>query len=185
MRRTASVVAVVVVLTGCATYSLIEPRRTAIGRHYTVEPQMPWSSATVGKIEVWTVDGPSLQAMRFVKGLQDGEVLLPGKDEDKRPKFKKSMTPTEIMEFVVDSIALAGGEKVRGANLRPQKIGAVEGFRFELSFIPKGGLENEGMVMGAVVKEQLHLIMYTGVRAHFYSKFREPVERVIESIRWQ
>ena len=51
-------------LSGCATYSLVEPKRTPIGDLYTVEPQIPWSAAKSGKYEIWTVDGRLLQQLR-------------------------------------------------------------------------------------------------------------------------
>lgn len=185
MRRPASTFALAIILTGCATYSLVESRRTAIGDLYTVDPQIPWSSTQTGKMEVWTVDGPSLQAVRFVKGLEDGEALFGGKTEKKRPKFTKAMTATEIMEFVVDSVTALGAQRVEAANLRPQRFGNVQGFRFDLKFASQAGLEEEGLVVGALVKERLHLIIYSGVRAHHFPKHKNHVERMIESISMQ
>lgn len=182
MKRATTAFTLVFILTGCAVYTLIEPQRVAIGDLYTVEPQIRWSSASEGKLDIWTVDGPTLQAIRFMKGLKDGDVLFEGKDEEKRPKFKKHMTPSEIMEFVVDSITLAGAEKVQATNLRPEKFGSVQGFRFEFSFASTEGLEGQGFAVGAVVKERLQLIMYTGVKAHYFPKHKDDVERIIRSI---
>jgi hypothetical protein len=182
VRRSARAFALAIILTGCATYSLVEPRRTAIGDLYTVDPQIPWSSTQTGKVEVWTVDGPSLQAVRFVKGLDDGEALFGGKAGKKSPKFTKAMAALEIMEFVVDSVTALGAQKVEAANLRPQRFGNVQGFRFDLRFASKAGLEEEGLVVGALAKERLHLIIYTGTRAHYFPKHKDHVERMIESI---
>lgn len=209
MKRATTAFTLALFLTGCAFYSSIEPRRTPIGDLFTVEPQIPWSKASRGNVEMWTVDGPRLQAVRFVKGLEDGEVLFEGKDKEKRPKFRKQMTPNEIMEFVVDTmtllgpervagrnvrlgmqqgvdrVALIGAQKVEATNLRPGKFGDVQGFRFEMSFLSKEGLEQRGFVIGSVVEERLYLIMYTGVKAYYYAKHKDHVEQIIESIEIQ
>ena len=185
MRNAVSAVVVAVILAGCTTYSLIEPRRTAIGDFYTVEPQIPWSAAREGRAELWTVDGPLLESLRFMKGLRDGDPLFEGRDQDKRPRFQKTMTASDIMEFVADSVSMQGGQKLTTHNLRPVQFGNAPGFRFELSFVSQEGLEKEALVVGAVIKDQLHLIMYAGARAHYYPKYKEHVERLIESIKMQ
>lgn len=187
MKRTIAAFALVMLLTGCATYKLIEPGRTAVGDLYTVDSQISWSSTRTGKIELWTVDGHSLQAIRFVNGLVDGETLFGGKrtDNKKMPTFRKHMTISEIMEFVVDSVALQGLQRVESAALRPYEFGNNQGFRFELTYVMSIGLEGQGAVVGAVVQERLYLIMYSGTRAHYYSKHKDHVERIIESIRMQ
>ncbi|MFQ5684385.1 MAG: hypothetical protein ACE5HC_14085 [Candidatus Binatia bacterium] len=185
MKRAATAFALALILTGCVAYSLVEPRRTSIGDLYTVDPQIAWSSTSQGKVEVWTVDGPTLQAIRFVKGLETDEVLFEAKDEEKRPKFRKHMTPSEIMEFVVDSLTVVGAQKLQATNLRPEKFGSVQGFRFEMRFASKEGLEEQGFVIGAVVEERLHLIMYMGIREHYYPKHKDHVEQIIQSIQMQ
>jgi len=182
MKRRVTPFALLLLLYGCATYSLVEAKRTTIGDLYTVDPQISWSSVSQGKIELWTVDGPSLQAIRFVKGLEDGEYLFKGKEEEKAPKFNRRMSPSEIVEFVVDNLTAVGAQDVKAANLRPEKFGNHQGFRFQLTFASKEGLEEEGFVVGAVVKERLLLIMYTGVKAHYYPKHKEHVERIVQSI---
>jgi hypothetical protein len=119
---------------GCASYRLVEPTRTAVGDLYTVEPQRQWSAVERGKIVSWTVDGFPLEAVRFVKGLGDGESFLPEPTRStKLPTFRATMTPSEIMEFVVDSWGLAGAQQVKASNLRPRKFGNLDGLAFEMA----------------------------------------------------
>jgi hypothetical protein len=174
---------VTMLLAGCAGYSLIEPQRIAVGDLYTVEPQIRWSATRMGKAEIWTVDGPALQAVRFVTGLKDGEALFESKTLAKRPPFKKDMTASEVMEFVVDSLSVQGGQKVVTRNLRPMPFGRIPGFRFDMTFVSREGLEEEALVAGAVVQERLLLIIYSGTHAHYFPKYKAEVERLIESIR--
>lgn len=185
IRGAVSALALVLLLAGCATYSLIEPKRTAIGDLYTVEPLIRWSATRMGRAEIWTVDGPSLQAIRFVKGLRDGDPLFESRTPAQRPQFKKDMTASDIMEFVVDSLSAQGGQKVATRNLRPVLFGNHSGFRFEVSFVSREGLDEEALVAGAVTQERLYLIIYSGARAYYFPKHKDHVEQIIESIRMQ
>lgn len=189
MKRRALLVLAAVLLAGCAGVTLVEPRRTTVGDAYSVEPQVRWSSlpARTG-MELWTVDGSGLEAIIFVKGVADGRPVVrgaiqDGPSEDKRPKFRKGMTPSEIMELLVDSYALFGNQKIETANLRPAKFGSANGFRFEMTFVLRTGLEMQAMVAGAVVKDQLRAIIYAGTRAHYFPKYRDTAERVLASIQ--
>lgn len=182
MKRAAILIAAVLLVVACGRYGLVEPERQEIGGLYTVDPQIAWSKRRDGGVELWTVNGPDLEAVRFFKGLEDKDVLLKEGDRDKLPRFRKDMTASEVMEFVVDSLIVAGVNRVEATDLRPAPFGKLDGFRFELAFVTDAGLEYEGLVVGTVVDEALHLIMYTGAREHYYAKYKDEVERLIASI---
>ncbi len=172
---------------GCSYYKLIEGQRVPIAG-YTVEPQTTWAARSSGKSETWTIDGVPLQRIRFIKGLADGQTMIEDiptqMDKEKMPKFKRGMTPFEIMELVVDSVN-AGGSKAEGRDLRPVTFGSAQGFRFDFDYVLPNGLEEQGLAVGAVLKDELHLILYSGVRGYYYSKEKEHVGRMIQSIRMQ
>lgn len=199
--------ALVLFVTGCAHYTLVQPARQPIGDLYTVMTEIPWSKSTEGHIELWTVDGPLLEAIRFINGLEDGDSLLKtGTEKSKLPRFRGHMTPSDVLEFFVASIKSMGGgleaehlalgrvtsSAIRTAginagtaeatNLRPAKFGSLSGFRFDFQFLSKEGLEREGMALGTIHKEKLYLILYTGARQYYYSKYQEEVERLFSSI---
>ena len=158
-------------------------------------------------MEVWTVDGPNLAALYFLNGVKDGDTLFgaPG-DEQSIPRFYKYMTPTEVMELVVASLAasntrtqpeldaIAGrraiirtdqiiATMVETTGLRPIDFGSHPGFRFDLAFRTGQGLKEAGFVIGAVLEEKLYLIIYTAARAHYYDKYKQQVERLVASIQ--
>jgi hypothetical protein len=181
--RRALALALALVLVGCARYTLVEPRTRTVADLYTVEPQIPWSATSEDQWETWTVDGPALEALRFLRGLPDGDPLIRPPGGEKRPVFRKGMTPTEIAELVADSLAAVGAQKVRVLNLHPAPFGGVPGFRFDLDYSTQTGLAKKGTAAGAVVRDRLYLILYTGMAEHYYDKHRAAVERVIESVR--
>ena len=185
MRGFIFLITTLLMLAGCAKYSLVEPNRTAIGDSYTVEPQIPWSAASTGKTVIWTVDGPPLQELRFISKIDDSEAPFEGADAEKSPKFKKGMTGPEVKDLVLEMLAMAGAQKIKAKSLRPFKFGGHPGFRFEVNFVTENGLEKTGMVVGSVIKEKLYLITYAGTRVHYFAKHREHVEEIIESIKWE
>lgn len=207
MRNYLVLLAVLFWFTGCASYSLIGQERRAVGELYSVDPQIAWSMTKEEQIEIWTVDGPVLEAVRFINGLQDGDPLFPTSgDKEKVPHFRAHMTPTEIAEFLVASIktsaqglqtgnvvkSAAHASQVRAANinaasiqvtdLRPARFGTLQGFRFDLNFLSREGLKRQGMVVGALHAKKLYLIVYTGAKQYYYPKYKAVVERLIASI---
>jgi len=172
---------------------LVEPQRTEIGNSYTVKSQIPWSQEEVspsfvkrsGKVQIWTVDGPRLQEIRFVSGIDDGEAPFQVKDreEEKNLKFRKDMTFLEVQDLVVDGIATTGAHRLGNKNLRPAGFGGHDGFRFEIDFVTEEGLEKSGFVVGSIIKEKLYLIIYSGARVHYFAKHKKHVEDIIESVQ--
>ncbi len=190
--------AMVLLLSACAHYTRVEPaKRDMAGGSYHVEPQITWNRATQGKVEIWTVDGPALAAVHFFNGIADGENLYPyyGKAirKAKLPKFQDDMTANEVQEFVVDSMmapypqSLVGpnmiGTNVQSFNLRPFTFGSQNGFRFQLTFLSKQGLEYEGFAVGTAKDQRLYLICYSGAREYYYPKYKNTAEQIIASIQ--
>jgi hypothetical protein len=172
------------VLASCATsYTLVNPGRLDIGAFYTVEPDNSWSRIVRGKMELWTVDGPSLEALRFISGLEDGDRLLPVLSRDiKMPHFKAHMTPSEVLEFCVGSLESMGAARVAANHLRPENFGKHPGFRFDVRFFSEEGLERQGLIVGTIHEEKLYLIIFTAPRVHYYPQYKEQVERIVASI---
>ena len=204
MKKTVFFVSVATLLTACAGYSLVKAERRTVGDFYTVQPQIEWSSTSGDKLDMWTVDGPSLEALFFVNGLTDGDTLFrTSKDNKKQVTYREGMTPTGVLEFVVASLESAdraatlaavnagntmlredqmGAAMVEARNLRPTQFGDLPGFRFDLSFLSPEGLERDGLVVGTTSAAKLYLIIYLGARAHYFPKYKDQVEKLIASI---
>lgn len=175
-------------LAGCAHYTLLEPRPRAVADLYTVDPQIRWSASTNGKTEIWTVDGSGLEAVQFLNGVADGEPLIQATagsaaSSQKRMTFRKTMTPSELVELLVDELTSKGAQHVTVTDLRPHQFGSAPGFRCELAFTSKGGLAKQGLAAGAIIKDRLYLVLYTGAKLHYYEAHRDDAEKIIQSIR--
>jgi hypothetical protein len=197
MRNSRVILLAVVVafwLNGCAIYTLVSPGKAKVSNCCSVETPIAWSRSGSGNIEVWTVDGASLEAIYFFKGIRDGEPLFKTNNEKiKLPKFRKTMLESEIMEFVIDSMEAASqqnlyvsslvGNNVRAVNLMPYKIKADFGFRFELAYLsPHNGLEYDSLIIGIVEKEKLFLVAYAGTRQYYFPKYRDKAEQLMGTL---
>ena len=177
-----SLLALTLSLGACSNYTLQEPTRVEVAGFYTVDPQIPWSRRKAGFIELWTIDGPILESVRFFDPRKDGDTLFVGAPGQKLPAFEKTMTAFDVQELVVDSLAAIGAVGVEAANLRPWAFGSLDGFRFDLDFVDDAGLEHDGIVVGAVASDQLYLIMYTGTRKYYFPKYRGYFESIVASV---
>ena len=185
MRRTTLGVLVVfsILAAACTTFTLVKPEKVTIGDYYTIDSPISWSRLTEGKTQIWTVDGPLLQELRFVVGLEDGEGLIKSDDPKKKiPPFRSRMTPVEIMEMVEGVFAASEIRNITTRNLRPEKFGGIPGFRFELSYATKDGLEKEGFAVGAIKDKRLHLIIYRGAKLYYFPKHKGHAEKIVRSI---
>jgi hypothetical protein len=86
------------------------------------------------------------------------------------------------MELAADTLTALGNAQVEAHHLQPARFGSAQGFRFELTYVQRSGLEAQALVAGAVIRERLHLIWYSGSRAHYFPRYRDHVERLIQSV---
>ena len=176
-------------LGACSRYGLIAVERIEIASTYSVEPGIKWNYLLGQDIELWTVDGLSLQNMFFVSGIEDGDTLLVGKpefdffNESKIPEYREGFSLLDIREWIEASYAQAEVARMETHDFRPVRFGSKKGVRFEFSFTNEDGLSQKGFVVGAAIDEELHLIIFTAAALHFYDKFAPEAERIIRSIR--
>jgi hypothetical protein len=184
--------ALIISLGACATeISKVERKTVDVEGAYTVDPQITWSefpgSSTASNGLVWTVDGLFLQRLDLFGGIEDGQALFEptGAEEESLPIFRADMRENEVQEFVLDTLAQQGFVDVEAINLRPSDIGSRKGFRFDLVMATASGLEMKGLVAGAIVGDELNLVLYTGTRLHYFAVRQSAVEGIIKSITFK
>jgi len=174
-------------LSACQAYSLVEPgSRNEFGGFYSVSPDIAWSRAEQGELEVWTVDGPALEAVRFTNGLEDGEPLFdtPRASDSQEPVvFRAFMSEPDIMTLVADSLSRLGAGQLETRDLEPTRFGDRAGFRFSLSFLTERGLAMQGTAVGTIADEKLFLILYSAASSYYYAKYEPHVEQLIDSLQ--
>jgi len=185
MTRIVLAVLLSLTMAGCASsIKMVGPERREVASLYSVDPQRSWSAQTSRNEEIWTVDGPALQSIRFVKGLKPGDNLFEARKSKSGSAYKKGMNSHELMEFILDRFRAGGMERVEATSLQPFDFGGRQGFRIDFTFLMPNSLEMQGIVFGAEIADRLHLIFYYGTRQHYFEKYREQAERVAGSIRF-
>jgi hypothetical protein len=185
-------------LAGCMPYGLVAPQRTVVKDEISVEPGLAWSRVnpmpldgwdffTPGPVERWTVDGERLETITFLVGVAAGEGLfrIAGEKDENQPKFDPAMTASEVMDLFEAAFAKASKTPLtQGRNLRPARLGDVDGFRFEMSYALKDEIDRELSVAGAVRDGKLYLLAYQGARLHHYRLYLPEFEKLLTSLRF-
>ena len=178
-------------LAACAPFSLVPANeRITLGNGLSVQPGEAWSALTTTNepnLRIWTMDGPLLNTMAFVPGVENGGSILksqPGKEP--MPVFRSGMGPSEVAELFEATIAksIQGGSIVKTSGLRPAPFGDKQGFRFDFTLVNQADeVERKGVAAGTVHNGRLYLIYFHGARMHYFPKRAQEVERVIASAR--
>ncbi|KPJ99305.1 MAG: hypothetical protein AMJ60_05455 [Desulfobacterales bacterium SG8_35] len=184
----AAVVGVILIVTGCAHYTLIEAgKKVEVGQAFMVDPGISWSMAKENGVIIWTVDGPGLQRLIFFPGIEDGSPLFkasPGQEAEKMPIFEAAMTLLEVMDLLEATLVQRQFHQIKEHNLLPLTIGGHEGFWVDFSYASKAGLEYKGFAAGAIKERRLYLVMYTGTALHYYEKYAAEAEKIVKSIEF-
>src|SRR5690348_2224735 len=132
--RFVAVIAMALLVGACTQYALVQPQqRVTVKDALVVEPDIAWNKVNTQDItgrnqtEIWTADGPLLNTLTFFAGIEDGKPLFVQTAEqeknNKLPEFRKSMSPSEIMELVESTYGkLSQSSLTRTRELRPEKF---------------------------------------------------------------
>jgi hypothetical protein len=92
------------------------------------------------------------------------------------------MTSRELVEFVVDSVAMIGYQTPEATNLRPAKFGDTDGVRFEIVTRTSRGLLIDSTALVAQRAGRLHLMLFLAPREHYYAATLPEVEKIFASV---
>ena len=175
-------------ISGCADRTrsrLVTAESRDIGKHYRVTPTMDWNrfyDRMLG-VELWTINGPRLEAIRLYHGIRDERGLLHQDRDANLPQYRAGMTSHEIAEMVLDTYSRSGASRVEMKGLRPVPFGDLSGFRFDLSYVSSAGLEYRGVAAGAPTEDdRLLLILFTAAAPHYFPTYVPEVERIVASV---
>ena len=141
---------------------------------------------TIGN-EVWTRDGLGLQSMNFF-ATADGQRPFRHtsgdcKKDENMPVFRKTMTVLDLKDLVEGSMAQLDAIDFATMNMKPAKVGDADGFQFDFTYTAKSGLKRKGFVAGAVVNDQLLMVMYEAAALHYFERDRAEAERIVNSVQ--
>jgi hypothetical protein len=178
------------ILASCATYSLVAANsRTPIGNGLSVQPTLAWNRnerLQEPNVVLWTMDGPLVDALGFVPGLENNaSILKTPSGKEPMPVFRSGMGAVEVMELFEATLARSSATSsviVKTAHLRPAQFAGRPGFRFDYTFVNQSDdVERRGIAAGAVHGGRLYLIFFQGPKIHYFGKDAPEVEAIIAS----
>lgn len=186
--RAAAAAAALLPLTACVGVKAVPAGPFASGGHQ-ITVGRTWTDmgplyVPAKGVKLLSIDGPILNRLYVVDGLQPGAFLVraPSKEQP-TPTWRAGLSPTEQVEFLADSLAAMGYQRVETDNLRPVKVGEENGVRFEISAQTADGLNISGIAQLVASRDRLYILLYLAPTEHYFEATRAEVESVMASAR--
>jgi len=190
MKKLALSLVVVALLAGCAGVVKVGPGETVVGNKLAVTIDTAWNqfngAGQQGPSTLWTVDGITVDNLRFYAGLKDGDLLAPNAPQakDARPlAFKAAMRPDEIVALY-QGLYSRDGSSFTLDKMEPTEFVGSKGFRFQYTVVRKvDEVKLSGVAWVAVRDGQLYAMTYTAPRLGFFTRHSVQVEQIAKSAR--
>lgn len=176
---------------GFSAYSAVNVHRVEVGNgKMTVVPPRPWNRhramlfEDIPAVEDWTLNGPLLDGITFITGLKSGHYMIRQRRtaDQQVPKFRVETTPPEIAAMIESLYRVRGGAvDFRTLSLKPRQFLGANGFQLDYEHLDDDELWRKGRAVGAVIDDQLYLILYDAARSHYYDAALPDFEAIVTS----
>ena len=176
---------------GYSDYGLVRVTRVSVGdgqmtvvapRAYNRHRRILFSD--VRDVEDWTLNGPILDGISFVSGMNNGrELIRQRRTADQQvPRFRSDMTPPEITAMLESLYRIKGGAvQLNTTSLQPRPFLGANGFQWDYEHLDQDELWRRGRAVGAVIDGKLYLILFDAARAHYYEAQLPDFEAIVAS----
>ena len=167
-----------------------EPRDVARDS-MTVTPGVRWNKAPRGpndidKEENWTLNGPLLDGLTFIGGLENDKRIVQQrrKADRKVPNFRSDMAPQDIASMIETFYRIrAGSTEFAMTGLKPRSFLGHPGFQFDYDHVGGDEVERRGRAVGAIINGRFYLALFDAARMHYFPAALPEFERIVESAR--
>jgi hypothetical protein len=177
---------------GFRYYELVQPGPESVARgSMTVTPTVRWNKAPRGPYDIsreenWTLNGPLLDGLAFIGGLEHGKriVVQRRKADRKVPNFSADMTPPEIASMIESFYRIRGGvTRFEMTGLQPRTFLGQPGFQFDYTHLGGDEVERRGRAVGAIINRRFYMALFDATRLHYFDAGLPEFERIVESAR--
>jgi len=173
---------------GCASVTLAPAGAYTAERAFAVTLQQSWSDITAlltprpPGVRLLTRDGPALNQL-YLASIEPGASLFRHADRDTPVvTYRADMGDTELVEFVIDSLAVTYQDPEASA-LRPQALAGAPGVRFDISARTQAGLDMSGAALVARSGDKLNLMIFLAPSEHYFPAYAQEVDAIFASAR--
>ena len=171
-------------------FQLIRPRpHTVAGGRLIVTPSMEWNRIPRGRYDIpreenWTLNGPVLDGITFIAGVENDKRIVEQrrKDDRKVPNFRSDMTPQEIADMIESFYLIRGGSvEFEATAFQPRTFMGQPGFQIDYAHLGGDELRRQGRAVGAIINGRLYLILFDAARMHYFAAGLPEFERIVQS----
>jgi len=174
-------------LAGCASIPTVRAGSyQARGANFAVSLSRPWSdltafAGTARGVRVLSIDGVALNGLYLATIEPEGSFVRVMDRDTPRPTYRADMSETELVEFVIDSLATMNYQAPEPAALRPQTLAGAPGVRFDITARTEAGLNMSGTALVARAGENLNILLFLAPSEHYYGAFAREIDAVFAS----
>ena len=175
-------------VSGCVSITDAPAGAFKVGNAYSVTLTRQWAdisqimNARPKNVRLLSIDGPLLNRLYLTDALSPGDYLVkPASKEKPTPTYRADLSPTEIVEFVANSVSALDYLKVETSNLRPGQFAGTQGIRFDLTATTKEGLDISGTALATEKGGKLYVILCLAPTEHYYGDVLPEVEAIMQS----
>lgn len=176
---------------GYGYYSLIRPGEERVARGMVVTSTIRWNRAQrtytdIPREENWTLNGPLLDNLSFIGGLESGKAFVRYQRREERqvPRFRADMSPPEIASMLETFFRVRSGSvEFRMTGLEPRTFLGHPGFQIDYTHLDGDEVERQGRAVGAIVDNRLYMALLDATRIHYFPTALPEFERIVDSAR--
>lgn len=153
----------------------------ALGHDWTdFTPLMP----NMKKVHVLSFDGLLLNRLYLTEGLVTGDYFTPpvARKEATTPTYDAAMSVTEQVEFIADSVAALGYERVMTSAIQPVQVNGQRGVRFDIEMVNPDGLNYKARAQAVKSGEKMYAAVYIAPAEHYYQSRLASAEATMSSV---
>jgi hypothetical protein len=186
-RITVSIVLLTLVA-GCISIGNVPAGPFAVGSSFAVNLGRNWSNITAispglsPQVKVFSIDGPQLNRLYLVGGLEANQGLFRKQGKEKtRPVLKTAMTGSDQIEFLRDSVAALEFRNVEIVQPRPVSLSGSPAIRVNLTARTVEGLEVAGTAVIQKLGEKYNLLIFVAPREHYFDALTSEINSMTGS----
>jgi hypothetical protein len=173
-------------------YSLVEPEPENVARGtMNVTPTIRWNKAPRGPSDIsreenWTLNGPLLDGITFIGGLEhDKRIVQQRRKADRKvPNFRADMSPPEIAAMIESFYRIRGGATAfEMTGLQPRIFLGHPGFQFDYEHVGGDEVERQGRAVGAIIANRFYMVLFDAAKMHYFPAALPEFERIVASAR--
>lgn len=192
MRRIYTVCLVALLAGGCAatTYTLVGPSVVAVANNsLSVRTDVSWNrlpgiTYDIKQEESWSLNGPALDLVTFMGGIDDGSAIAKQRQKDDRqvPVFKATMSPPELVSMIESYYRIKAGVSIfETTSVKPVTFLGQSGIQIDYRYIAGDEVKRQGRSVLAVVDKKLYLMALDGTELHYFPSALPEFEAMVAS----